>query len=391
MGGNASRSQLTVGPFGDGGLGFRLAVASDDSALRRLLRTNPMEGDITLSFEREPSFFNGVGIEGPWYETIVATENGRIVAVGNVSERDRFLNGVPARFGYLGGLRLDASCRGRGSILRRGYEFLRQFCLQGGPRIYLSSIVADNTVARRILERCLPGMPVYRALEPFTTVLLRVHRRSVHDLRSVFRARPVQQGFTLGAGTHEVLGKIVSLLNESNRRYQFAPVWTAEDLLSSDRCPGLQPEDFTLAWIGRKLVGCAALWDQSGFKQTVVNRYRSRIDRWRRVANFLPGLPTLPEPGSVLAHGYVSHLATAAGDDQVLTSLVESLRCRARACGLDYLTLGFASRDPRLVTIQRTFGGRRYVSMLYAVCWPEDREALAVLDGRLPAPEVAVL
>jgi hypothetical protein len=385
---------LTVGPIGAdlSALPFRLAEESDDSDLRRLLRINPIGGDIALSLEREPSFFLSTGIEGPKHLTIVATRNGRIVAIGSISERDRFLNGVPSRVGYLGGLRLDASCRGHASILRRGYEVFRLLHEQGGPRIYLTSIVADNIAARRILERGLPGMPIYRPLEAFITVVLRVRRdHRIHAAFSATRSRTDRHAVTLGPGRPEFIGDIVSLLNESNRRYQFAPCWRASDLLSPDRCPGLRPEDFRLAWQGPRLIGCAALWDQRALKQTVVRRYSSRIDRWRRLARILPGVPKLPEPGAVLAHGYVSHIATAGDHDRVLALLLESMHSMGRSFGLEYLSLGFASRDPRLAMIRRRFGGRLYRSNLYAVHWPEDRDAVEALDGRVSAPEVAVL
>lgn len=390
MGGNAPPGELKAAD--SSAFSIRLAEASDDADLRRLLRDNPIAGDIVLSLEREPSFFRSAGIEGPEHDTIVATREGRIVGLGSISERDRFVNGVAVRVGYLGGLRLDASCRGRASILVSGYEFLRRLRGKGGPQIYLTSIVADNVSARRFLERGLPRMPVYRPLEFFTTVLLRVRqRRRAPQPWAEARARTGRQALSLDSGRFELIGEIVRLLSESNRSYQFAPRWTARDLLSPDRCPGLRPEDFGLAWRGPELVGCAALWDQRAFKQAVVRRYSPRIERWRRLSRILPGMPRLPERGSVLAHAYVSHIATAGDEDRVLDGLVEMLLARAQFRGLEYLTLGFASRDPRLAEVRRRFGGRVYSSLLYAVTWPEDLNAVEALDGRVPAPEVAVL
>src|SRR5262245_60451602 len=42
-----------------GGIQFRVATTEDDAAIRRLLRDNPMPGEIALSFERESDFFLG--------------------------------------------------------------------------------------------------------------------------------------------------------------------------------------------------------------------------------------------------------------------------------------------------------------------------------------------
>ncbi len=130
------------------GVRFGLATPEHDAPLRRLLRENAMPGSISLTMEREPNFFAAAGVEGPEHQTIVAVENDRVVAAGNISARQRFINGQAMRVGYLGALRLDASCRGHASILRRGYEAFRKLHEQLGPPIYLTSIVADNLSAR---------------------------------------------------------------------------------------------------------------------------------------------------------------------------------------------------------------------------------------------------
>ena len=133
-------------PHTDSGVRFELATPEHDAPLRRLLRENPMPGPISLSLEREPSFFAAAGLEGPEHQTIVALQGDRVVAAGSISARPRFINGQPMRVGYLGALRLDTSCRGQALILRRGYDAFRRLHDQGGPRIYLTSIDRKSVV-----------------------------------------------------------------------------------------------------------------------------------------------------------------------------------------------------------------------------------------------------
>src|SRR5882757_5465832 len=38
---------------------FAVATEADESAIRRLLRENPMHGDVSVAFEREPNYFRG--------------------------------------------------------------------------------------------------------------------------------------------------------------------------------------------------------------------------------------------------------------------------------------------------------------------------------------------
>ena len=62
----------------------------------------------------------------------------------------------------------------------------------------------------------------------------------------------------------------------------------------------------------RRVVACAALWDQRSFKQVVVRGYSPQLARWRRVINVAGpvfGVPVLPQIGSPLEFVYLSHVA----------------------------------------------------------------------------------
>jgi hypothetical protein len=72
-----------------------LATSEDDRQLRRLLRENAISGSISVTLEREPSFFGAAAVEGRAHQTVVALEQNRIVAAGSISARHRFINGRP--------------------------------------------------------------------------------------------------------------------------------------------------------------------------------------------------------------------------------------------------------------------------------------------------------
>src|SRR5919198_631556 len=84
-------------------LSFELASERDDADLRRLLRENPMPGSISLSFEREPCYFDVSIVEGEFHQTIVARESdtGTVIALGNRSVRPLFVNGRVQDIGYM--------------------------------------------------------------------------------------------------------------------------------------------------------------------------------------------------------------------------------------------------------------------------------------------------
>jgi hypothetical protein len=374
-------------PHTDSGVRFELATPEHDAPLRRLLRENPMPGSISLSLEREPSFFAAAGLEGLEHQTIVALQGDRVVAAGSISARQRFINGQPMRVGYLGALRLDTSCSGHALILRRGYDAFRRLHDQGGPRIYLTSIIADNLPARKFLGRNLRGMPTYRFLGEFVTLIIRRHHRlDLFQPLSRARRRLREQGIELVHGSDERSAEILELLNRDHQKYQFAPVWSASEL---------HPDTFQIALAadGRP-VACAALSDQRTIKQIVVRGYSGHL-RWARPlinlgATFL-GRPRLPRIRMPLSHAFISHLAVSSDQPQLAECLVNLLCAHAPTRGIDYLILGFDSRDSRLAHLRRVLRPREYISRIYVVHW-EDGVALAQsLDDRLLAPEVASL
>jgi hypothetical protein len=374
-------------PRASNSLHFELASVEHDSELRRLLRENPMQGRISISVEREPDFFAAAVVEGPEHQTIVAIEDGRVVATGSISARQRFINGEPMRVGYLGGLRLDQSCRGRPEIIRRGYEVFKNIHERGGPPIYLSSIVAGNQAALRFLERGLKGMPTYRFLgELVTLIIQRSHlwkfKHPASCARRVLRNRDLRALH----GSHGSNAEILEILNRNNREYQLAPVWSASDICADDF--------WTLYSSFDTPVGCAAIWDQRAMKQTVVRGYSGAL-KWARpfcnVAAMFLGTPRLPEIGAPLSHVYVARLATGSDQPELVECLVNLLRASNRALSADYLVIGFDSRDPRLAHLRKVFRAREYVSRIYAVHWDDGTAFAHNLDKRLLAPEVATL
>src|SRR3954471_17955192 len=84
-------------------ISFSMAGEEDDAEIRRLLRENPMAGDISLSFEREPNYFKDVHLLDDDRVTIIARKNDRLLCMGSCSFNERFINGETRTTGYLGG------------------------------------------------------------------------------------------------------------------------------------------------------------------------------------------------------------------------------------------------------------------------------------------------
>jgi len=360
-----------------GRIEFDVARLSDDPGIRCLLRENPMPGRISISLEREPNYFANAKLPGELSRTIVARKNGRLICMGSCVIRERFLNGEVRRAGYLGGLRLDAGYSGRFDILRRGYEFCRELEQDAPADFYFTSISADNERAIRLLERSARGLPRYEFVSEFITLLVSTHGRRKAADQSVRVDR----------------SELIHFLNDRNREYQFASCWSEEQLAALESL-GLRGSDFVSLYDRSGLTGCAALWDQRAYKQTVVRGY----SRWLRLARpFVNALgrvrsqPWLPAVGETLASAFVSHFATRSGNPGALITMITALSEKAAERRIELLTMGFAAADPRVPTIRQSFRCQEYRSRIYLVSWPGIGGTARQLDGRLPGPEVALL
>ena len=141
-------------------------------------------------------------------------------------------------------------------------------------------------------------------------------------------------------------------------------------------------------------IACAAIWDQRAIKQTVVRGYGHRL-RWARplinLGSLMLSRPRLPRVGKPISHAFLSHLAVDMLQPHLAELLFLFLQEPARRRGIDYLTIGFDARDPRLWKFRKLFRPREYVSRLYAVHWEDGAKLAECLDDRALAPEVALL
>lgn len=370
---------------------FELATETDDAALRRILRTSPIPGAISLTFEREPSFRAAAAVEGPFHQTVVAREmeTGEIVGMGSRSVRDRWVNGRVRPVGYLSQIRFSPKFK-QGLYLARGLaggmKFFRELHDDGRTSFYLSSIIADNEAARRLFQSGRAGMPRFHEYA-------RMFTYAVYTGRSK-SAPELPRGLGFSHGTREHAKAIADCLERNGARRQFAPYWNEETLFSPDCTPGLRPADLVLAIDGERVVGCIGCWDQSQVKQTVVRGYSNRLGRWRKLINLaapLGGWPRLPPPGSVLRHAYASPWAVDDDHIGVCSALFRAVYNHAVARGYDYIMLGMSEADPLRAAAIKGYPHITYQSELFLAAWEDGEPDLRLIDSRVPGVDIALL
>ena len=378
----AARSRVTRHPEAAPVARWTVEAArpDDDPGLRELLRRRAMGGLIRLTLEREPCVWHAAAVEGERHHTVVARERatGKIVGLGSRAVRQVWVDGERARLGYLAQLRLAPELRAGRRLLAAGYRSCDRERREDELPYDLTSIVADNVAARRLLERGLPGLPRYHRLCRLVTLTLPTRRRRLGS------------GVVRQAGEDQ-LPAIVQCLERNLSRYQYAPAWTEADLRSTSRSRGLKARDFLVVSDPAddgQVAGCAAIWDQRSFKQVVVRDYAPALRRFRPLLNLMlvvAGRPRLPPPGSSLDLAYLSHLAVDGDRPEVAVELIRAARHQAACRGLDYLALSLAESHPLLPAVRRAFPARELSSVLYLVGRGDTESRLPSFGGTSPA------
>lgn len=355
---------------------FRLATPADDAALRARMAADWLQGQISVSFRREPHYFAGAPIMGETAQIVVCeNEAQQIVALGSRFTRQAYLNGIPTRTGYLADLRGAPEVR-RGTLLARGFQFLRALHQADPVSLYTTVILDGNQTALDALSQPRAGLPQYRPLGRMLTPALHL------DLPCRVRRQPGVQVRPAGAADLE---RVVAFLQHNHARRQFAPVWDQNALTAAGN-GRLRIEDFWLAERNGGLLAVVAAWDQSHWRQTHLEAYSPSLARLRPfynlAARFLP-LKALPALGSRIPYLVFSAAAVDQDDPEIFSHLLAVVCNALRRGPWHYAICGLHERDP-LATVLADFRRIPAAGLLFVVHYADAVAAFDALDARVP-------
>ena len=361
------------------------ATPDDDGALRALLRSTSMDGPLRLSFQREPNFFMAAEAGNLATSVLVGRElaTGRVVAAATRSIRRAYVDGNERQMGYLSSLRLAEDAR-KTSLLARGYRHLRQRHGDGCEPFDVTTILDGNEEARRILTSGRAGLPAYVPYGKLCTYMLPLYRR---------RKRVSTGGVSRGVSP-EMLPSVFACLNRFNAGFQFAPAYRIEDLSADSRVlHGLSREDFYACVRGQEVAGTLAVWDQNGFKQSVVAGYSRGLSVIRpvlAVAARLGLAPRLPQKGQSLPCLYAALVSSRESDERVFRELLDMVLTERSDAGYAYLLLGLCDRHPFCGVAEKR-SAMRIDSEIYLVYWQDSESGPLPSRDLIPHLEVATL
>ena len=359
---------------------IELASREDDKHIRKCLKENAMQGEISVTFETEPSYFDALSVQGKENRVIIGrTNDGRIMGFGSIAIKPVFINGEVINVGYLSGLRVNKEFR-RNLFLLRGYQLFRDVDPSLNVPFYLTTIIEDNLEARRTLESGKAGMPQYNFFGTLSTFLVKPRKSSSKKKINIVRGNEVS------------LEDMVKFMNKEGSKKQFYPCIEENDF-GSDYLRGLSQEDFYVALNGSEIIGLVAKWDQESFKQTRVVGYDRKM-RFARpfinLASRFTKIPRLPSEGELLHYFYVSFPVVKDNNPEIMESLLSEVTSDPKNRHYDYFTIGTMENDTLTQSV-RAFNPREYRSRLYLVSFDKNPEDLRFLNGMIPYLELGSL
>lgn len=362
---------------------FRLAAAPDDLQLRQLLRDTVVPGQVQMIYAREPGFFDSFSATGGTTQVIVADDNNQIMAAGCRTIKELFVNGEPAPVGYLSGLRLADSVQ-NGTVLARGYSFLKNLHNDHKTRAYLTTIIHGNEYARQMLTSKRAGLPSYLPLGDFVThvIPVRIKPRQSCPLR----------GLCIESGESGSSEEVREFLNQHGSRRQFFPV-SRTDGGEKDGLASIGLADLLVARKDGKIAGVIAVWNQEQYKQYIIAGYSRLFRRLCPAINTvlrICGFRPLPPAGEQLRFAVAALVCIRNDDPLVFRCLLRHALNKAAAAGLHQFAIGLHEHDPFCPSMKRFFH-IKYRSWLYLVSW-EDNSFYESLDkNRVPYLEIGTL
>jgi hypothetical protein len=359
---------------------FELATPNDDIELRQLLANTPMPGRLTISFQREPNYFLGCPSMGHFWQVIVARHlpDGNIAGVMCRAIRPYWINGQCVNLGYIGQIRIAEQYRSQW-LLWRGFDFFRNLHADNRTSTYFGVISDENTIAR--------GLLIDKPSRHFPKAH---HIASIYTLGIILRRpkKPSPSAFTVQRGTLKQLPAIGAFFEKHGAEKQFFPAYTAQDFIS-DTTRGFKVDDFVIARRDDTIVGIMGLWDQSSYKQSIVQRYNGSL-RWVRpmynAGLRLISARPLPGIGEKIHTVFASFICIADNNPGIFQILLRELYSMANERNYAYLMLGLVESDP-LLSVARKYLHIAYHSQLYIAGWDSSLE----FDDRIPYIEIAML
>lgn len=281
-------------------MNYRMVAATeqDGAEMLDIIETLPSKGLFELLYTRRPNPFLSHMAEFKDTDVyVIKDKNDKIILQVACSPHSLYINGHPAKLGYINGVKkrvdfnekinwLEMICNTKTKV-----EYDYHYC----------SILQANKHAQQVFEKKRTYMTDMHYICNYTTFIVKPKKRKIMDNSYIFRRANKSDE-----------SAIIDFLSREGQGYDLFPYF---DSISDFH--GLYIEDFYLLEKEGVILCTCALWEQASYKQYIVKQYNSIL----KLASKIPYLPkilgyiSLPEPGKILRFPILT-LFMAKNDDE---------------------------------------------------------------------------
>jgi hypothetical protein len=362
---------------------FALASPGDSDEILEILEEGHYSGKMRLLYTRRDDAFASLMKEGEEVNIITCrdTLHNTIASIGACALRTLYVNGEPARVGYLFNLKTRSRYRKMFRFLHKGYDYCRQVLENKNSPFCLMTILEGNEYAIKLLEKRRSFMPDHYPLGTY----------EVYAFKTRMRCKSIP-GLDFRQCTRADMAAVVRFLNERGKNYQFFPVVNLEDF-QEENITGPCFKDFYGLYNDRgELVACGAVWDQKKYKQYIIKGYKGFLKYIAPVSTLLPvfGYPhMLSKPNTVLNFFTLSFWAVKDNNPVFFNYFVKNIsRCSGE---YRFFVIGLHETN-HLKKALTQIPHFSYKSKIYLVDWEKTGNKLSRLDkNRVPYLECGTL
>lgn len=312
------------------------ATEEDGPHLLSIIEETTSGGNIELIYTRRGNPYNSFRKEGGQVSVgVIRNKDGRADFMEYCVLRPYYLNGTVQTVGYLGGVRKRNGAHIRGNWLRMLIEYEGAKC----PSYFLSILDSRPEALQMFTKKRTYMFPLTHICH-YTTYMINPSAIIAHTDKA-YRA----QGSKLrtAAVAPSQLAAVYEFLADYGRRYQFFPAVT--DLKAQFN--GLRSEDCFVLYDTdhpEQILAFGALWDQSGYRQYIVKRYRG-IMRLAHLASPIAeriGYIPIPPCNQTFSLSTLSLLSARDANPEYLAILIRRLSIEAKDRGIGILVAGVA-------------------------------------------------
>jgi predicted N-acetyltransferase YhbS len=304
-----------------------------------------MVGSISAYTDRSPDFFKFSQSQGDDYATFIAEKEGVVVGCISCITSTVRIDGQIIKRLYMGDLKVAPEA-GRMNLAKKLSSLPLKMALDDKSYGLVDLDIIENN--QRALK--LPSWIDREVCNLKGTGIL-----STYQLMP-FRNYPKTKGYSVRPARSEDVPAMAQILHETYKNYDCSPLFD-EGALEKElkRTSSFNIESFRVAERNGVVVACAAFWDQSDIRKTVVTTYSLKVKITLSLLSFLKlflAIPTLPNPGQALEYLYFRFPGCLPGEQEAIRAILHAECNNLRfAKKYHFIWAGFHENDPLLDTI----------------------------------------